>query len=64
MKLGIIGVGAVGSATAMAAALRARAKAVATDMHYGVALSPMVSIRDGDYVDLADAGLAIIRRRQ
>jgi len=43
---------------------RSRARAVATDMHYGVALSPMVSIRDGDYVDLADAGLAIIRRRQ
>jgi len=73
MKLGIIGVGAVGSAIAMAAASRARvrdivlvdrnrarAKAVATDMHYGVALSPMVSIRDGDYADLADAGLAII----
>jgi len=73
MKLGIIGIGAVGSATAMAAALRARvreivlidldrarAKAVATDMHYGVALSPLVSIRDGDYADLADAGLAII----
>ena len=39
---------------------RARAKAVATDMHYGVALSPLVSIRDGDYADLADAGLAII----
>jgi malate/lactate dehydrogenase len=49
MKLGIIGVGAVGEATAMAVALRARArelvlvdrdlpraKAVATDMHYGV----------------------------
>ena len=62
MKLGIIGIGAVGSATAMAAASRARvreivlidldrarAKAVATDMHYGVALSPLVSIRDGDY---------------
>ena len=73
MKLGIIGVGAVGSAIAKAAASRARvrdivlvdrnrarAKAVATDMHYGVALSPMVSIRDGDYADLADAGLAII----
>src|ERR1700730_16452456 len=73
MKLGIIGIGAVGSATAMAAASRARvreivlidrdrarAKAVAIDMHYGVALSPMVSIRDGDYADLADAGLAII----
>ena len=52
MKLGIIGVGAVGAATAMAVALRAharelvlvdrnraRAKAVATDMHYGVPLS-------------------------
>lgn len=73
MKLGIIGVGAVGSAIAMATASRARvrdvvlvdrnrarAKAVATDMHYGVALSPMVSIRDGDYDDLADAGLVII----
>jgi L-lactate dehydrogenase len=73
MKLGIIGIGAVGSATAMAAASRARvreivlidldrarAKAVATDMHYDVALSPLVSIRDGDYADLADAGLAII----
>lgn len=73
MKLGIIGVGAVGSAIAMAAASRARlreivlvdrnkarSKAVATDMHYGVALSPMVSIRDGDYPDLADAGLVII----
>src|SRR5260370_7544353 len=73
MKLGIIGIGAVGSATAMAAALRARvreivlidrdrarAKAVAIDMHYGVALSPMVSIRDRDYADLADAGLAIL----
>ena len=73
MKLGIIGVGAVGSAIAMAAASRARvreivlvdrnrprAKAVATDMHYGVALSPTVSIRDGDYADLDGAGLAII----
>ena len=73
MKMGIIGVGSVGSAIAMAAASRARvreivlvdrnrarAKAVATDMHYGAALSPFVSIRDGDYADLADAGLAII----
>jgi L-lactate dehydrogenase len=52
MKLGIIGVGAVGSAIAMAAASsarvrdivlvnrnRARANAVATDMHYGGALA-------------------------
>lgn len=73
MKLGIIGVGAVGAATAMAVASRARirelvlvdkdharAKAVATDMHYGVPLSPLVAISDGDYDQLADAGLVII----
>ena len=72
MKLGIIGVVAVGSSTAMAAALRARvreivlidldrarAKAVATDMHYGVALSPLVSIRDGDYADLAPPAFSL-----
>jgi L-lactate dehydrogenase len=73
MKLGIIGVGAVGAATAMAAVLRARvreivlvdkdtarARAVATDMHYGVPLSPLMTIRDGGYDDLGDAGLVII----
>lgn len=73
MKMGIVGVGAVGSATAMAVALRARtrevvlidrdgarAKAVATDMHYGIPLSPIVTIRDGDYDDLEGAGLVII----
>jgi L-lactate dehydrogenase len=73
MKAGIIGVGAVGAATTMAIALRARArelvlldrdraraKAVATDMHYGVPLSPLVTISDGDYEDLAGAGVVII----
>jgi L-lactate dehydrogenase len=73
MKVGIIGVGTVGAATAMAMVLRARAreivlvdsnraraKAVATDMHYGVPLSPLVSITDGDYADLSGAELAII----
>jgi L-lactate dehydrogenase len=73
MKLGIIGVGAVGAATAMAVVLRARvrelvlidkdrarARAVATDMHYGVPLSPLVKIKDGDYDDLEGAGLVII----
>jgi L-lactate dehydrogenase len=73
MNVGIVGVGAVGAATAMAIALRARvrelilvnrnrvrAKAVATDMHYGVPLSPLVRIADGDYSDLARAGLVII----
>ena len=69
MKVGIVGVGAVGAATAMAVALgarvreavlldrdRARAKAVATDMHYGVPLSPLVTVRAGDYDDFAGAG--------
>jgi L-lactate dehydrogenase len=73
MKLGIIGVGAVGAATAMAVTLRARvrelvlidrdrarARAVATDMHYGVPLSPLVTIRDGNYDDLEGAGPVII----
>jgi L-lactate dehydrogenase len=73
MKVAIIGVGAVGAATAMALALRARvrdlilvdrdrarAKAVATDMRYGVPLSPLVSLADGDYDDLAGTRLAII----
>ncbi len=73
MKLGIIGVGAVGSATAMAVALRARvrevilidsnearAKAVATDMQYGVPLQPLVAIRHGNYDELDGAGLVIV----
>ena len=73
MKVGIVGIGAVGAATAMAIALRARlrelvlidrtrarAKAVATDIHYGVPLSPLVEVTDGDYGALAGAGLAII----
>jgi L-lactate dehydrogenase len=38
----------------------ARAKAVATDMRYGVPLSPLVSLADGDYDDLAGTRLAII----
>jgi L-lactate dehydrogenase len=73
MKVGIVGVGAVGAATAMAVAMRARArelvlvnrdrkraKAVATDIHYGVPLAPPVRVTDGDYSDLADAGVVII----
>jgi L-lactate dehydrogenase len=73
MKAGIVGIGAVGAATAMAIALRgqiqelilvnrnrARAKAVATDMRYGLPLSPPIRITDGDYRDLADAGVVII----
>jgi L-lactate dehydrogenase len=39
---------------------RSRARAVATDMHYGVPLSPLVTIKDGDYDDLEGAGLVIV----
>jgi L-lactate dehydrogenase len=39
---------------------RARAKAVATDMHYGAVLTPGLTVRDGDYADLAGAGVAIV----
>jgi L-lactate dehydrogenase len=39
---------------------RARALAVATDMHYGVPLFPLVTIKDGDYDDLEGAGLVIL----
>ena len=73
MKAGIVGVGAVGAATAMALALgarvrelvlvnrnRARAKGVATDMRYGAPLRSAVRISDGDYADLAGAGVVII----
>src|SRR5229473_2599309 len=37
-----------------------RAIAVATDLRYGASLSPTVSIRDGDYPDLAGAALVMI----
>jgi L-lactate dehydrogenase len=73
MKLGIVGAGAVGAATALAVVLRARARelvlvdrnrlrarAVATDMTYGVPLSPLVAINDGGYEDLADSGVVVI----
>jgi L-lactate dehydrogenase len=73
MKVGIVGVGAVGAATAMAVAMRARvrelvlvnrerkrAKAVATDIHYGVPLAPPLRVTDGDYRDLAGASVVII----
>jgi L-lactate dehydrogenase len=73
MKVGIVGLGAVGSACAMATVLRgaarelvlvdrtrARAKGVATDMRYGTPLSPLVEITDGDYGDLAGAALVMI----
>jgi L-lactate dehydrogenase len=39
---------------------RGRAKAVATDIRYGVPLSPLSSVSDGDYQDLAGASLIMI----
>jgi L-lactate dehydrogenase len=72
-KIGIVGVGAVGCACALAAVTRGsareivlidrtrkRADAVATDIRYGTPLTPKVTIADGDYADLAGAGLVMI----
>src|SRR6202022_4145469 len=39
---------------------RKRAKAVATDLRYGLPLCPKISVVDGDYEDLADAALVMI----
>lgn len=73
MKVGIVGIGAVGAATAMAIAIRgrvrelvlvnrnrARAKGVATDMRYGLPLASPIAISDGDYGDLSGASVVIV----
>ena len=73
MKVGIIGVGAVGSACALALMQRGsareivlvdrkrqRARAVATDTRYGSPVLPTVDIRDGSYEDLKGAELVMI----
>ena len=73
MKIGVIGVGAVGSACLLSLVLRGcareivvvdrdrkRAQGVVTDMQYGAVLSPVVAIRDGEYSDLAGAALVMI----
>jgi L-lactate dehydrogenase len=73
MKIGVIGAGAVGSASLLSVVMRGcareivvvnrdrkRATAVATDLQYGASLSPVVEIRDGDYSDLAGAALVMI----
>jgi L-lactate dehydrogenase len=72
-KIGIVGLGAVGTACAMAVTLRgvardlvlvdrtrARAKGVATDIRYGAALFGVTDLRDGDYADLAGAALVMV----
>src|SRR5260370_7169875 len=73
MKSGVIGVGAVGSACALAMMqrgsarelvlvdkTRARARAVALDMRYGAPVSPAVDVRDGSDEDLKGAHLVMI----
>jgi L-lactate dehydrogenase len=73
MKVGVVGAGAVGAACVFALVMRgvareivlvdrtrARAKAVATDMRYGAPLSARMTLADGDYRDLAGAGLVMI----
>jgi L-lactate dehydrogenase len=73
MKLGIVGTGNVGCAIALSAVTRGGAReivlvnrtrktaeAVATDLRYGTPLAPKVDIRDGDYADLAGAGVVLI----
>jgi L-lactate dehydrogenase len=72
-KIGIIGVGRVGCACALACVTRGtardivlvdrtrrRAEAVATDLRYGTPLTPKVTIADGDYADLAGSALVMI----
>ena len=73
MKLGIVGIGSVGCAIALAAVTRGSAReivlvnrtsktaeAVATDIRYGTPLCPKVDISHGDYDALAGAGVVLI----
>ena len=73
MKVGIIGTGAVGTACAFAVVMRGcatelvllnrdrkRARGVVADLQYGAALSPIVTLVEGDYQDLAGADLVMI----
>jgi L-lactate dehydrogenase len=73
MKAGIIGMGTVGRATALAAMQRGSAaelvlvnrhaelaQAVALDLSYGAPVSAACTVRAGDYADLSGAGIVII----
>jgi L-lactate dehydrogenase len=74
VKVGVVGVGAVGAATALSLIQRggmcrelvlvdratARARGVATDLRYATPLSPTVEVGAGGYDALGDAALVII----
>jgi L-lactate dehydrogenase len=73
MRIGVIGAGAVGTACAFAIVMRGcaselvlldldrkRARGVVTDLQYGAALSPAVTLIEGDYSDLTGADLVMI----
>ncbi len=73
MKIGIVGTGSVGCASAMAASVRGSAReivlvnrtrktaeAVATDIRYGVPVGRKVDLIDGDYADLKDARVVLV----
>ncbi len=73
MKLGIVGAGAVGQACLLATVLRGpaeeivvvdrtreRAEGMVTDIRYGAVLSPSVTLRAGDYRELAGASLVMV----
>jgi L-lactate dehydrogenase len=73
MKAGIVGIGTVGRAAALATLQRGSArelilvnrnpsvsKAVALDMGYAATLDPSTKIRAGDYRQLAGAGIVVI----
>jgi L-lactate dehydrogenase len=73
MKVGIVGAGAVGSACFLSMVVRGsarevvlvnrdrkRAQGVVTDVQYGAVLSPPITLRDGDYSDLAGSSVVMI----
>ena len=73
LKVGVIGAGAVGCACLLSTVMRGfareivlvnrdrkRAKGIVSDMQYGTALSRTTNIRDGEFADLAGAGLIMI----
>jgi L-lactate dehydrogenase len=73
MKAGIVGMGSVGRATAIAAMQRGSAaelvlvnrhaelaEAVALDLSYGAPVSATCAVRAGGYADLAGAGIIVI----